>query len=439
LLHTVYFDNIERVRTGQNQHRFRTHPRWYISIMTVSLCDMPSDVSWLILEYLDVPSILNLSQVSSTKTSQADSLVRQCSNDELWAHLVQRRFAIDATKPYQRPSSYGGSNWKTAYRLLSRCNKMPRSRQFQRKVIFARSGSGLSWPSSASTNTRTRNQRRCHANDTSVAGVCCWVLVGHTDDCRLRRQPNQLNENMTPREEVYVELQVCLQLVSSCTIQADLNLSEANVQLLGEPPCKKNVVLFGPRKPRVIHHSFGGKLQDVLLDIEPTTTCGSNENDLILSIKPLEFVVVALNIICPHDMVYETDFLSRAISLHIPVCLVKELPIRSTIATLPASNSTPMESPPDVLSIDLYRQYIDSSRGQKEDEFTDCTLSDPPLLESCDDTPSEPFKTSLKWIKVLEPGYINASFLKEKEFWNHYIELPGHCLALTSTVHSNLP
>lgn len=408
---------------------------------------MPSDLSWLILEYLDVPSILNLSQVSSTKKSQVDSLVRQCYNDELWAHLVQRRFAIDATKPYQRPSSYGGSNWKTAYRLLSRCNKMPRSRQFQRKVIFARSGSGLSWPAGASISppsndarNRTRNhRRRCHANNTSVPGVCCWVLVGHTDDCRLRRQPIQLNENMTPREEVYVELQVCLQLVSSCTIQADLNLSAANVQLLGEPTCKRNIVLFGPRRPRVIHHSFGGKLQDVLFDIEPTTTYDSNENDLILSIKPLEFVVVALNVICPHDMVYETDFLSRAISLHIPVCLVKELPMRSTMAMVPVSNSTPIESPPDVLSIDLYRQYIDSNREQKEDEYTNCTRSDPPLLESCDDTASEHFKTSLKWIKVLEPGYINASFLKEKEFWNHYIELPGHCLALTSTVHSNLP
>jgi len=408
---------------------------------------MPSDVSWLILEYLDVPSILNVSQVSSMKKSRADSLVRQCYNDELWAHLVQRRFAIDATKPYQRPSSYGGSNWKTAYRLLSRCNKMPRSRQFQRKVIFARSGSGLSWPPSAGTTTssksathRTRNNRRCHASSTSVGGVSCWVLVGHTDDCRLRRQPNQLNENMTPREEVYVELQVCLQLVSSCTIQADLNLSEANVQLLGEPMCKKNIVLFGPRRPRVIHHSLGGKLQDALLDIEPTMTCGSNDNDLILSIKPLEFVVVALNVICPHDMVYETDFLSRAISLHIPVCLMKELPLKIPIATMvPVSTSTPVESVSDVLPIDVYRHYIDGKGGLKEEEYNDCTLTDPPLTESCDDTPSEPFKTSLKWIKVVEPGYINASFLKEKEFWNHYIELPGHCLALTSTVHSNLP
>jgi hypothetical protein len=419
----------------------------------VSLFDIPSDVCWLILEYLDVPSILSLSQIAPIYNDWGDSLVRQCYSDELWAHLVQRRFAIDATKPYQRPSSYGGSNWKTAYRILSRCNKMPRSRQFQRKVIFAKSG--VSWPSASaltkSSDTavhRPRNNASSLATNT-VSGICCWVLVGHTDDCRLRRQPNQLNENMTPREEVYIELQVCLQLVSSCTVQADLNLSDANVQLLGEPMWQKNIILFGPKRPRVIHQSIGGKLRTVFQEIEHATTTSSttdNNHDLILSIKPLEFVVVSLNVICPSGMVYETDFLSRAIALHIPACLVKELPLRyDTIPTMASTTTTSSKSHCDVLPIDLYRLYVNGNGDLKsEEEESRGTLLDPPIQEhdtsSTDGKQRPSEKTAmLKWIKVLEPGYINASFLKEKDFWDHYIELPGHCLALTSTVHSNLP
>ena len=394
-----------------------------------SLGDIPKDVSWLILKYLDVSSILSLSQVSpigrdSKHHNKLDLLMRLCYSDDLWGYLVKRRFAIDATKPYQRPTSYGGSNWKNAYRLLARCHKMPRSRISQRKVVFAKS---------------VGSNRRNDCNDRS-SGVLCWVLVGHTDDCRLRRQAiiQESDDSIPPREDKFIELHVCFQLISPSAIRVNLDFSASYVQLRGEPSGKGNIILLGSKRPKVIHRSFGGKSQRRIADAHGAMREDEYDScNNILSIKTLEFVVVAINVVCPQDMVYETDFLSRAIALHIPTCLEKEIALRSSPNDVcPESSlsyvwSSSNKRPREMLPIELYNHFVN---GMGEEE----AQNGKELRRGGHDNSRSPAAAKmLRWIKVLHPGYISALFLNEKDFWSHYIELPGHCLALSSTVHSN--
>ena len=324
---------------------------------------------------------------------------------------------------------------------------MPRSKfASRRKIVFAKTPSGSSM-------------------DRNNSSVSCWVMFGHTEDCRLREilQSSGLpymfynDPEEPPVGTRYIELHVCFQLLSPSALQAEVDISASYVHLLGEPTGLKNIVLSGSRRPKVIHRSFGGEVtstshppgtipfaagaasaahrslfpEPMALDESPIARPGK---PCIITMKPLEFVVVVINVICPQDMVFETDFLSRALVLHIPMCLTKEIALRPRVE----STSFNAKRPREMLPVELYHHYVNGGVL-----FGDCRLQE--IVEMAqierqnghDGAQQVPAGADLKWIKVLQPGFLNASFLTEKDSMLHYMVLPGHCLALTSSLNSN--
>ena len=107
----------------------------------------------------------------------------------------------------------------------------------------------------------------------------------------------------------------------------------------------------------------------------------------------MEFVIAVVSIPCPSEIIYETDFLCRVQSFHIPYIMKEEVPYRLCTPHL----STVM---------DIYNNSYDEKKNAL----------------SYDPNP-------LHWCERMKAKAIHADFMKENEIWNHYHILPGGCLS----------
>jgi hypothetical protein len=313
----------------------------------------------------------------------------------------------------------------------------------------------------------------------------------------------------------YVELHVCFQLTSSTASQMEVDMAEAFVELAH---CEHGttggtVLLEGSMEPRIIHRGMGrtntnnnnkddrhgGRRQPPLTsssssalsgpsptaalmvnvddddDLIGTACCSDNTDTstttsrrttdpIIISLQPLEFVVVAINVTCSSNMVFETDFLSRAMAVHVPCCATKHIELRPK----PCRNAVPCKKPHyDVSQVvrpeELYNLYVhgvttSSSLAATADHHGNNTNARAPISTSTGTCLSalagrqtqsatatanrrttmiykEPrqrtlAKVPLKWIKVLRPGWMVATFIPEHEIMSCYMEMPGRVMAL---------
>lgn len=443
----------------------------------------PEEIIEMILQYMDIPSISNISQTcKQTKYSLFSTLA--VDDDTTWLRLVELRFNLENLKR-KNPKTYGGITWKSAYLNLMHANRIPKCRLLtgKGKVVFAK-------PFHAFRNVNHRNKTFYnqktvdHKDDKDHQGISLWVSIGHTADCNTRHttrgkwnalqeedekyhrsfsmqdlntgnlycghrsttgriyHSNRTNEsqhgnNRNSRRQRFIELHLCLQNTKSSNGCVHVDFSEAFIQQiskLGNELNDVHVQNCGKYKPKVLYHSgnktkymnsrhqnisrtrvsysTSGCTTTTKLDMTRSQSCHyrlhfidyknnkkSNSLDCVehetkspyqLTLNPLEFAIVAVNVPCTPDMIYETDFLSRSLVAHVPTMLNCYTPLHK-------ENS----------------QYVQD-------------------MNDIQNNPSSKRKSSdMKWVKETRRTLTTATFLTEMEFWDYYMQLPGGCLALS--------
>ena len=330
---------------------------------------LPNEVLRSIIGYMDIPS---LSALSMTETGKREGMASLASDDVTWFALVQRRFGIgcndkgrrhDASKHKRqgtvvavrrvsspmslegerrkrRPMSYGGATWKFAYRALSLTSRIPET------SITSGSMSGGAVFASPCKRWRRRGQR--NNNDGSGSGAAkylgVWCMINHAENCRTKTVAGQglgrRNMCLPYREDRrYLELKLCLQNTKSgFGLLAVHDLSAIRIKTLSEEEdcfnhnCENvggetfQIVKNGPWAPQIL---LRRNFSDVIDGANHRNTIPSNDFGVCnnntnlctdgIVLHPFEVVVLSLRVSCPSDMVYETDFLSTASSIHIPV------------------------------------------------------------------------------------------------------------------------
>ena len=408
---------------------------------------LPTDVLEYLIHFLDVPTIGALSQTSKASSGSVSHTV---SSEATWLRLINKRFNLGKSS-HCRPKLYGGQSWKTAYRSLASCNRLPKMRvAFKKKNVFAK-GAGFATSINSSlvemkgTKPHTKmtdvehnvddlegadfinhlmtskKNTFCASNFTHKSGgknkfVSSWVMINHTEDCTLRTTNLDADEsrwytNTSGRSThavtvPYIELQVAFQSTKSGFCTVNIDASKTTVQMMhGSSIVTQRIINSGPLKPRILYQSIGDNIlyyeggvrsnrrscsnlpvfarsQRNIHSAHTMKRCNSfhslsvsDSSQIVL--RPFEFVIVSMSVPLTHyvdsheNIRFETDFLSRAISICTPVS--------------------------------LHGDSI-SGEGVKRDN------------------------TQRNYVSSLSV----AVFLAEHGIWEHYNELPGNCLALSN-------
>jgi hypothetical protein len=151
-----------------------------------------------------------------------------------------------------------------AYRLMTWKHRVPRGIYTEKHNIVFAEGKGV--------------------------GCECWILLAHRTSTRLRHIDGVNNS---------IELRICIQNITHKVLSVPLNgpsfeiLCRTGTHDVDDLPVSKvkAVALNGQK-------------------IQELTTQKTKKSRIELN--PLEFVVLSLEVICPADMEFETDFLARA-------------------------------------------------------------------------------------------------------------------------------
>mmetsp|Transcript_27654 Transcript_27654/g.55857 ORF Transcript_27654/g.55857 Transcript_27654/m.55857 type:complete len:413 (-) Transcript_27654:465-1703(-) len=297
---------------------------------------LPEEVVRILLQWVDIPSLALITQTSKAIPA---SLALLASDDTTWLSLVSKRFNIAAAPgsvAQPRSKSYGGATWKAAYRSMALANRLPKCKAMPRKhVVFAKGG----------------NERQ---------SVSMWIMLSHTDDCNTRIVPSTTTRNANssssssnsdessinndvdheendeaPRQR-YIELRVCLQNIKSGCGSVNINLEEASANVIGP----RGISMAAACSPRIIFESSDDTKPSVSSKQSKRKKYGldgrgrhsrsaagriigddSGDKGRVshITLEPFEFTVASLRVPCTPDMRYETDFLSRAHSVKVPV------------------------------------------------------------------------------------------------------------------------
>lgn len=347
-----------------------------------SFSSLPDDVSLNIIEYIiDLPTLYSLLQ---TNKYLHTLLIEEDTKDtnNVWFQLIQKRFQINQSNHYSllKTKTYGATNWKNAYCNLSSAKnaRIPKCRYTsKKKVVFAKS---------FSSGKKNAVKNKIH-NDAAL-----WIMLNHTENCNTRVF-DDTNGNNSQR---FIQLQICVQNIKSNTGRSlQFNFCESYLTL-SHCESRVNVMQTGQYQPCIVYRS---KDDECMKNMKrPSYTSVLDENDFLnnvvsCTLGPLEFVIAVVSIQCPSDIIYETDFLCRVQSLHVPYIMKEEVPYRSSTSHLSAV-------------MDVYN----NSYNEKKNVL----LYDP---------------NPLGWCERMKAKVIRADFIKENEIWNHYNILPGGCLS----------
>jgi len=255
---------------------------------------LPVELIRIVFLFADIPSLGKIAQTGW------NVLAQYARDDTTWARLVEKRFRILTKK--SRPVLHGGHSWKQAYFSMNHSDRIPRSRYTgSQKVVFAKGRS---------------NQRK--TNGESSSPVSLWVLMGHTENCKTRTIRRCERTRYTPSEESnnerFVELYLCMQNVKSGSGDVTVDVLDATLALMG---------ISGSYDPVISRvHKSGSSLQPRVLfhDTTPASDGSPFDRDMSggITLRPFDIAVVSVHFPCASD-VFETDFLARAISVHVPV------------------------------------------------------------------------------------------------------------------------
>ena len=311
---------------------------------------LPDELLRIVITWMDIPCLALL-----IRTSKSSTIANMAADDKTWLSLVGKRFNIATNRSTSaglpRSKSYGGSTWKAAYRSMALAKRLPKCRQMPRKnVVFCKGSNVNSCPS-----------------------VNMWVMMNHTDDCNTREVPrereitNMNNENPddssstssssdddTPRER-YVELRICVQNIRSGFRTVQVDIENTTVSIVG----MRGISVTGVQQPRIVYKSSEDKKAAeasgsskrtrynasrrrsarrsyLLINSDDDETPSDEVSPPIArhaTLKPFEFVVFTARVPCTFEMRYETDFLSRARSVDVPVSWTPAKPNSSNALT----------------------------------------------------------------------------------------------------------
>jgi len=335
--------------------------------MRLSFDALPDEVQRTILGYMDISSLAALCMTH--KAVENENIASLASDDVTWYALIQSRFGIgcnhrrsirkqkqegvvivsrslsaslDGLRPTdgrkRRPTTYGGSDWKEAYRVLSSTMRIPETSITSGSHNM--SGGGAVF---ASPYLRGRKGKNSVADYFGV-----WCMVNHAENCRtktvqqgqLRRRPRR-NHRGIAREPVslpyrldrrYIELKLCLQNTKSGFGRVVIpDISKMKIASLDEEDYFSSwgwdkwddeydatfqLIEAGPWAPKILLRRRFDDDDAACIDAEKwNAKCGVK--DVIL--RPFEVVVLSVHISCPEGLVYETDALSSMSSIRVPV------------------------------------------------------------------------------------------------------------------------
>lgn len=317
---------------------------------------LPDEVIHVALSFCDLPSLGEIAQTSKTAV-----IARLACSDEAWANLVERRFRISTKK--SRPVLHGGHSWKQSYFSMSYSDRMPRGRYTSsQKAVFAKGRS---------------SQRKSSGLSPFASPVRLWVLVGHTENCRTRtiqpveRPSRSALSNDESNNERFVELYLCMQNVKSGAGEVTVDVLESTLSLMGSSEGSDALISRVRRDA-----TFSSSMQPKVLFHDATTVDDPLDYDISNGIKlrPFDVAVISVHFPCASD-VFETDFLARALSVHVPV---RKQQVKPTTKNNAATSTT---------------VKVSSSLTPRDAEAS-------------------------------------AYFIPETDVWNYYMELPGNCLTL---------
>jgi len=294
----------------------------------------------------------------------------------------------------------------------------------------------------------------------SSMGISLWVTIGHTEDRNTRmtsksrwnssyghihtpqhcrsahrssaRYSRTARNNHHEVRQRYIELHLCLQNTKSSGGTVEVDFSNAFAQVVcsrgtGESEIRYVYVRnFGEYRPKLLYHS---RHQGVGDDAKQSGFCGKSfsRKDSVplghnpgkvgdmriddgchhdvkstqpfkLSLNAFDFAIVAVYLPCTPDMIFETDFLSQAILMNVPVIVNRKTSERKVHGTSLGSMS--------------YREGIKTTLERNMRGLSPTLIHQPHHVLAA------------------------ATFLVEEEIWNYYMELPGGCLALSDSNRS---
>lgn len=381
-----------------------------MSAHSLSTPKLPEEVVRTIMTYMDIASIASIVQTGRQTTESMFSTL--LLSDQVWAKFVETRFKIKCDR--KRPKTYGGATWKTAFRSLMMTNRVPRCRLIAgtQKVVFAK-------PFFGNFEKRCNKyaeyfddpQPRDDSIAPSSAGASLWVTIGHTENRNTRvtsqrrwsssESKSSRNRNVrhdrarrpyvNEERQRYIELHLCLQNTKSSGGTVSADFANSQVQFIycrdGDFEIRNvSVKSVGEFGPKLLYHSRYDKSDDKAKnsDILGDSSLHEDESDSLdensfyafeVTLEAFEFAVVSLNIPCHSGMVYETDFLSQAVLMNVPVNVNRGR----------------------TMDTDAYHQAFNP-------KFAGIVNRDSTLLAS-------------------------AAFLAEDDIWKYYMELPGGFLA----------
>lgn len=368
---------------------------------------LPLEILHNILWFVDVPTLGILATTSKPKEEPYLSISHIASNNFVWLNLVQRRFRVlqnPSMRITHQPMPFGGPTWKMAYQAMSHSHRIPRTRLTpKRRAVFAKGGaSKCALPSS---NNCGKNTNKMNANNF----VNLWVMVGHTNDCNTRTDtttPSTIINQQTPSSwnsdsNRYIELHLCIQNIKSGFGTVDVELNGAFVQTLasGGPEAIWTTHVEGAlsshrrRRPRLLFKSRGDHEHDnyeTRMHHSTAQFYDKKQHSSVsrLTLSPFELAIVSVHVKCTNDMRFETDFLSRAVTVGLPVTW-----------------------------------HGDDNINNNNNNKQGCQ-SDVDIVKETKNNNTNDFRQS-KFVVA------RAYFMDEKDVWEHYTELPGGCLTLT--------
>ena len=226
------------------------------------------DVDCIIVSYCGAKSLCNLIALKKSAVfDKAEDIL-----DPVWKYLIEKRWRVRGNVL----RAVGAVTWRVAYQIMSFRHKIPRGIYTEKhNTIFG---------------------------STSSAGCESWILIGHRTNTSLRRNAieNDLNNN-------FIELRVCIQNVYNGMISIPLNNQCFEMICRTEEDQSTQKMFVN----NVYNIGINGQRKDV-----------NTENEFDIKLGPLESAVISVQVCCPLDMEFETDFLARAdnISIKLNIC-----------------------------------------------------------------------------------------------------------------------
>ncbi len=258
---------------------------------------------------------------------------------------------------------------------MARCNRIPKMKvNFKKKVIFAKGNGYITDENVVRAEAESNIPFLVHAKKTSPRSceerldqkqkhghysnqcVTSWVMINHTEDCTLRSSNDiqaQHSSHFDPHSNTYhtsvanhdneatnttrfIELQLALQNTKSGFCHVDVDVCKSTVLMKDSSGnyITQRIVGYGELGPKIIYRSANaannlsasenGFSRKVKRSRQHQTALYLDPANGIVSLKPLEFVIVSVCIPMTHyrerneNLRFETDFLSRSLSVCIP-------------------------------------------------------------------------------------------------------------------------